>query len=85
MALSEQKQHEDQLEDNDWSLSPEQMLFLMQNHNLIERAFAENDIETLREFAASKAFVNLFDDMGFDEALDRYESTLEVTANNFSS
>ena len=78
MALPEQKQEHQAFEDDDWLLTPEQMLYLMQNHNLIERAFAEENMETLRAFAAAEAFKNLFSDMGFDEAFDRYETMLDL-------
>lgn len=77
MAVS---QHEDKtrvLED-DWMLSAEQMLFMLQNHNAIESAFAENDIESLRQLAANDDFITLFGAMSFDEAYDRYETMLEA-------
>ena len=60
-----------------WMLKPEQILFLMQNHNAIESARAADDLELLRTFAASEEFVALFGNMGFDEAYDRYETMLE--------
>lgn len=77
MALPKQKAYPYQREQDDWALTPEQMLFLMQNHNAIETAFAEDDLEFLRTFAASDEFTTLFKDMGFDEAYDRYETMLE--------
>ena len=61
----------------EWSLTPAQMLFMLQRHNDIEVAFEENDMEALRNLAQSPEFVQLFGDMGFDEAFDRYEAAIE--------
>jgi hypothetical protein len=64
---------------NEWSLTPQQMLFMMQNHNALEIAFADDDIKFLRAFGASEEFKTLFGDMSFDEAFDRYEEiSLEI-------
>ena len=53
---------------------------MMQNHNVIERAFAADDLEFRREFAASDDFHTLFGDMGFDEAYDRYSDSSRISA-----
>ncbi len=75
MVISQQKQLKHKT--NEWTLTPHQMLFLMQNHNALEKAYGDNDLEFLRHFAESDMFKDLFRDMGFDEAYDRYETTLE--------
>jgi hypothetical protein len=77
MAIPKPQTHRQAATETDWSLTPEQMLFLMQNHNALETAFAEDNLEFLRMFASSEAFVNFFGSMGFDEAYDRYETMLE--------
>jgi hypothetical protein len=73
MAIPQQTQQQTATSQDDWMLTPEQMLFMMQNHNVIERAFADDDLQFLRQFAVSEDFRTLFGDMGFDEAYDRYE------------
>ena len=78
MAIPKQQTKNRSLIENDWTLNPEQMLFLMQNHNTIETAYAEDNLEFLRAFASSDEFVALFSNMGFDEAYDRYETMLET-------
>ena len=77
MDIPQHQQVKYEVESNEWTLSPQQMLFLMQNHNTLEKAYTENDLDYLRQFAASESFKSLFGAMGFDEAYDRYESTLE--------
>jgi hypothetical protein len=71
MALHKQQLKTESLVDNDWALNPEQMLFLMQNHNSIETAYAQDNLEFLRAFASSEKFI-------VDEAYDRYETMLEA-------
>lgn len=78
MDIPQHQQIKYEVESDEWTLSPQQMLYLMQNHNAIEKAYTENDLEYLRQFAASESFKSLFADMGFDEAYDRYETTLEA-------
>lgn len=67
----------DEKVDDDWSLSADQMIFMLQNHNLITDAFENDDMQTLRELAESAEFKQVFGEMGFDEAYDRYECALE--------
>ncbi|MEP6987376.1 MAG: hypothetical protein ABI970_17355 [Chloroflexota bacterium] len=78
MVISQQKHAKHEIESNEWTLTSHQMLFLMQNQNAIEKAYADSNLDFLRQFAESKVFKDLFGDMGFDEAYDRYESTLEA-------
>lgn len=63
---------------DEWSLTTDQMVFMLQYHNQIETAYAAQDLDYLRELAASGAFQAIFGDMSFDEAYDRYECTLEA-------
>jgi hypothetical protein len=77
MAIPKIQTQAQPLQEDDWSLNPEQMLFLLQNHNAINRAFEQDDLEFLRAFAEKEEFLALFGDMGFDEVYDRYETMLE--------
>jgi hypothetical protein len=78
MDIPQHQQIKYEVESDEWTLSPQQMLFLMQNHNALEKAYADGDLDFLRQFAESKAFKDLFGNMSFDEAYDRYETTLEA-------
>lgn len=60
----------------EWALNPDQMLFMLQHHNAIEAAFANDDTAWVAEFMATSEYRALFGEMGFDEAYDRYETTL---------
>lgn len=62
----------------DWSLTGEQMLYLMQHNNLIVAAFAADDLEVIRRLTASEGFTSRFGSMGFDEAYDRYLTAIEA-------
>ena len=62
---------------DNWTLTAEQMTWMAQHHNQIEEAFTAADIEWLRHLADTTDFKRAFGDMGFDEAYDRYECTLE--------
>ena len=66
-----------QTENDDWSLTVEQRLFMMQHNNEIEIAFEEDDMQSLRTLAEGDIYLSLFGDMSFDEAYDRYECALE--------
>lgn len=66
-----------ELEIDDWSLNPDQMLFMLEHHNLIMDAYAKEDMESLRQLATTKEYQAIFGEMRFDEAFDRYESNLE--------
>ena len=59
-------------DDDDWSLTGEQMLFMLKHHNEIEAAFNSDDMQSLRDLAATEEFKSVFEPMGFDEAYDRY-------------
>ena len=60
----------------EWSLTPEQTLFMLQHHNSIESALAANDVDSLTTLSESHAYKELFDGMSFDEAYDRYVTSL---------
>jgi hypothetical protein len=77
MAIPKSQTHRQAATVTDWTLTPEQMLFLMQRHNVIEKAYANDDLESLRTLASSEEFTALFGSMGFDEAYDRYETMVE--------
>lgn len=62
----------------DWSLTPEQTLFMLRHHNDIQSAFAANDLDRLTLLSDSKAYIDLFGVMRFDEAYDRYLMSLDV-------
>jgi len=66
------------MNESNWTLNTDQMIFMLQHHNMIETAFAVDDVENLRELAASPSFRAVFD-MSFDEAYDRYETMLEIS------
>ncbi|MBI5668674.1 MAG: hypothetical protein HZC41_11765 [Chloroflexi bacterium] len=78
MAVS-RHERTDHVTKDEWMLTAEQMLFMLQNHNSIETAFAEDNLESLRQLAGSEEFLTLFGEMSFDEAYDRYETMLEYT------
>jgi hypothetical protein len=65
------------LNPDDWSLSSDQMIFMLQHNNEIEAAYERDDLEFLRSLAASDEYKSVFGDMSFDEAYDRYETLLE--------
>lgn len=64
-------------DDDDWSLTGEQMLFMFQHHNMIEAASTDEDIEEVQKLAESSEYRIVFGEMGIDEAWDRYLTTLE--------
>jgi hypothetical protein len=63
--------------DEGWTLTPEQMVFMLEHHYVIELAFSLDDMPMLRNLAASREFIQLFPDMTFDEAYDRYETMIK--------
>jgi hypothetical protein len=75
-------QHLHEQEEDDWSLNTDQMIFMLQHHNVIEAAFENDDMQFLRDLADSEAYRSIFGDMSFDEAYDRYEVMLEDDSAN---
>lgn len=61
---------------DDWTLTTDQMIFMLQHHNPIEAAYRADNTAFLCELAESADFKRLFGDMTWDEAFDRYESAL---------
>jgi hypothetical protein len=68
---------EDAVQQDEWVLNTDQMVFMLQHHNPITAAYEAGDMESLRELAASDEFKAIFGEMGFDEAYDRYECMLK--------
>src|SRR5262245_36558153 len=62
--------------DSKWTLTAAQIAFMLVYHNAIEEAFAKDNLDSLREMAASSDFKSVFGEMSFDEAYDRYETVL---------
>lgn len=63
---------------SDLNLSPEQIAFLLEHHEAIERAIIEvkkGNSQPLNDIAESDAYYALFGDMLWDDALDRYEDS----------
>jgi len=58
-----------------WALADEQLGFMIRHHELIENAYARDDMEALRELARSAEYRAAFGEMSWDEAYDRYEET----------
>lgn len=63
--------------DDDWSLTTDQMVFMMQHHNAIEEAYQNDDMDYLRGIESSAEYRALFGGMSWDEAYDRYECMVE--------
>jgi hypothetical protein len=60
------------------SLSPEQLAFMLENHDAIEHALIEvkkGNSQALNAIAESDSYHVLFGDMLWDEALDHYEDS----------
>ncbi len=67
-------------DDTDWTLTTDQMVWMMEHHNLIERVMAAGDFSDLQAMMNKGGeYARLFGDMSFDEAYDRYESTVNPT------
>lgn len=64
-------------DEDDWILSSEQMIFMLQYNNAIEVAYENKDMDYLRRLEASDDYKAIFGKMSFDEAYDRYECMLE--------
>lgn len=65
---------------DDWTLTDEQYNFIAQRHNIVIDAYDCDDMDTLRDIEALPEFANLFGDMCWDEAFDRYECMNEEDA-----
>lgn len=64
------------MNDTEVSLTTEQMLFMLRYHNVIEAAYAFSDTTHLDNLAESNEFKQVFANISFDEACDRYQSTI---------
>lgn len=66
------------VQQDEWTLNTDQMVFMLQHHNPIVAAYEADDLDYLRELANSDDYKAVFGNMSFDEAYDRYECTLET-------
>jgi hypothetical protein len=62
--------------DDDWTLTTNQMIFMLRYHNPVEAAYTADDMDYLRKLAASDEIRAVFGAMSWDEAFDRYEEML---------
>ncbi len=53
---------------SDWTLTTEQMIFMMHHLNTIEAAYASDDMAALTALAHTDGYRDLFGDMAWDEA-----------------
>jgi len=58
---------------NDWTLTPEQITWMMQHANEIDDAYRADDTHRLDILSKTADYRALFGDMPFDEAIDRWE------------
>lgn len=73
MTTQIQKQQNESIDEDDFSLNTVQMVFMINHENAIEQAYAAHDMVFLRQLAASNEYKELFGDMSWDQAYDRYE------------
>ncbi|GEM_PF-3598592 len=59
--------------DGDWTLTSDQMVFMLRHHNAMLAAYQTDDLDFLRALAQSEDYAAVFGTMSFDEAYDRYE------------
>lgn len=64
----------------DWTLTPQQRAYMDQRKPFIENAYAANDMDFMRDLAASDEYKTLFGGMSWDEAYDRYEDAAPMIA-----
>lgn len=76
------QQSETTTNEDNWTLTSEQMIFMLQYNNYIEEAFRKDDFAALQTLADSEEYQQVFGDMSFDEAFDRYETTVEDAGGN---
>jgi hypothetical protein len=67
---------------SDYQLTSAQMAFMREHHEIIERAYdadrrgqRRESLDMIQELTSSLAYQNLFGDMTWDDAIDRYEDT----------
>ncbi len=59
---------------DNWTLNKAQHDYLDKIWDVIEAAYADDNMDALKAIAASESYQTLFGDMGIDEAVDRFES-----------
>ena len=62
---------------DDWTLTSNQMFFLIKRHNAIAAAYENDDMDFLDSIKTSEEYRTLFGDMPWDETYDRYECMLD--------
>lgn len=60
---------------HDLTLTTEQMVFMLLNHNRIQTALLENDSATLTAIARSERYTRLFEGMAIEAAFEAYEAS----------
>jgi hypothetical protein len=61
------------IEEDDFTLNAAQMQFMINAHNAAETAYASKDWTIIDEVTASEEWRQLFGEMSWDQAYDRYE------------
>jgi len=62
---------------DDFTLTVDQMIFMMNAINAIEQAEADDDKQFFIDLKESEEYQRLFGQMSIDQAIDRFELTLE--------
>lgn len=62
---------------DDFTLTVDQMIFMMNAINAIEQAEADDDKQFFIDLKESAEYQRLFGQMSIDQAIDRFELTLE--------
>jgi hypothetical protein len=62
-----------EITDDDFTLNAAQMQFMINAHNAAEAAYENQDWTIIDEITASNEWRQLFGDMSWDQAYDRYE------------
>jgi len=73
MTTQTQKPQTEAVDEDDFSLNAAPMVFMVNHENVIEQAYAAHDMAFLGQLAESDEYKELFGDMGWDQAYDRYE------------
>jgi hypothetical protein len=58
---------------DDFTLTVDQMVFMINADNAMRKAEAEGNVEFFRDLASSPEYKSLFGNMSIDQAIDRYE------------
>jgi hypothetical protein len=69
--------HETTADANSFTLTIDQMIFMMNAINAIEQAEEEDDKQFFTDLKESAEYKTLFGEMSIDQAIDRFELTLD--------